>query len=156
MIVVIVAITLLCVCFSVCMRVWHGFYREPCQTATCRPVIIGRYGVVTPLYSKHYRPVSLFILQDSLLARRATALYDSLADAGLGSEVVLEDRHHLSQSAKLKDAYLVGYPFVVVVGKEAEQENKYELQRLQCKQVVTQKLSLDELIREMHLQTSLI
>ena len=92
------------------------------------------------------------LLQEDLLARRATALYDSLADAGLGSEVVLEDRHHLSQSAKLKDAYLVGYPFVVVVGKQAEQEGKYELQRLQRKQVVTQKLTLDELIKEVHIQ----
>ena len=95
-------------------------------------------------------------MQDSQMARRAAAVYDSLADAGVGSEVVLEDRLHLSQSAKLKDAYLVGYPLVVVVGKEAEQENKYELQCMQHKQVVTQKLTLDELIREVHIQTSLI
>ena len=66
----------------------------------------------------------------------------------------MEDRHHLSQSAKLKDAFLVGYPFVVVVGKEAALEDKYELQRLQGKQVVTQKLTLDELIGEVHVQTS--
>ena len=85
---------------------------------------------------------------------RAAALYDSLAGAGLASELVLEDRHHLSQSAKLKDAFLVGYPFVVVVGKEAALEDKYELQRLQDKQVVTQKLTLDELIGEVHVQTS--
>lgn len=85
---------------------------------------------------------------------RAAALYDSLAGAGLASEVVLEDRHHLSQSAKLKDAFLVGYPFVVVVGKESALEDKYELQRLQCKQVVTQKLTLDELVREVHVHTS--
>ena len=60
----------------------------------------------------------------------------------------------MSQSAKLKDAFLVGYPFVVVVGKEAALQDKYELQRLQCKQVVTQKLTLDELIGEVHVQTS--
>lgn len=92
------------------------------------------------------------LLQEDLLTRRATALYDSLADAGLGSEVVLEDRHYLSQSVKLKDAYLVGYPYVVVVGKQAEQEDKYELQQMQSGQVVTQKLTLNELIKELHVQ----
>ena len=95
-------------------------------------------------------PLFPVLMQEDLLTRRATALYDSLTDASLGDEVVLEDRHYLSQSAKLKDAYLVGYPYIVVVGKQTEQEDKYELLKMQHGQVVTQKLTLNELIKELH------
>jgi prolyl-tRNA synthetase len=47
---------------------------------------------------------------------------------GLKGEVILDDRYTLSIGSRLKDADLLGYPFVIVLGKSFAKEGKFELQ----------------------------
>jgi prolyl-tRNA synthetase len=48
--------------------------------------------------------------------------------SGLNGDVVLDDRHGLSAGWRLKDADLIGYPWLVVLGKAWTSEKRAELQ----------------------------
>ncbi|XP_072173392.1 probable proline--tRNA ligase, mitochondrial [Diadema setosum] len=66
----------------------------------------------------------------------------------LSSELLLDDRGHMTIGRRLKDAHQLGYPFIVVVGKKAlEADPRYELIDLQSGR--TEFLSKSDLIQEM-------
>lgn len=60
----------------------------------------------------------------------AEELYDTLcAIHHLRDEVVLDDRDHLTIGKRLKEAHIMGYPYVIVVGKKAlESPPQFEVQ----------------------------
>ncbi|KAI9484459.1 anticodon-binding protein [Zychaea mexicana] len=91
------------------------------------------------------------------LLNLAETIYDSLEDTafkvkGRGSsvfynDVVIDDRKQMF-GAKMADAELIGYPFIVVLGKNALQTRTVEVnQRLQGKANVKSKIPVEELGR---------
>ena len=79
-------------------------------------------------------------------AAEAVEVYDAVAgDLGRrdGVDVVLDDRPIKSLGWKLKDADLIGYPVVVVLGREWKERREVEVQ---CRRLGVKKdVKLDEL-----------
>lgn len=55
----------------------------------------------------------------------ATKLYNDLLENNI--EVILDDRDNLSIGARIKDAYVLGTPYVIVLGNNSK-ENSYEVE----------------------------
>jgi prolyl-tRNA synthetase len=64
------------------------------------------------------------------IVKMAEGIYESLQAEGF--DVLLDDRDE-RPGVKFKDAELIGYPLVVVVGKKAAQEGLVEVRRRQDK-----------------------
>lgn len=88
-----------------------------------------------------YDVVIVYNPKDSGLARDAESLYDSLvadSDKVLPLDPIIDDRGDSSMGWKLKDADLVGYPVIVVLGREWKASGRLEVQcrRLGYKELV--------------------
>jgi len=57
----------------------------------------------------------------------------------LKNDVILDDRHHLSPGARMKDANLCGFPWIIIVGKEMQLSGRVEVQhrRTRMSQLMT-------------------
>ncbi len=70
------------------------------------------------------------------LANEALEVYNLLAaSSALEGEVVLDDRHE-SPGFKMKEAQLLGFPWMVVVGRSMKNEGKVEIENRKTKQKV--------------------
>ncbi|KYG47166.1 hypothetical protein M433DRAFT_152581 [Acidomyces richmondensis BFW] len=87
----------------------------------------------------------LVIAASNTSAEDVSMVYDNVTAAGL--DVAIDDRN-LSMGWKLNDADLVGYPFVLVMGKGWQQNAKPErVAEVQCRQLrVKEKVSEKELV----------
>ena len=72
----------------------------------------------------------------------ANKLYNKLKEEGIAS--ILDDRENLSIGAKIKDAKVLGTPFLVVLGNKQEGEN-VELENMRTGE--TQVIEIEELIK---------
>ncbi|KAI8050248.1 hypothetical protein BDF22DRAFT_778060 [Syncephalis plumigaleata] len=85
-------------------------------------------------------------MQNGQLMHEARQLQEQLETqiSGLNGDVVLDDRYGLSAGWRLKDADLIGYPWLVVLGKTWANEKRVELQHRFTKERWL--LSTDELL----------
>lgn len=104
-------------------------------------------GIVWPLALAPYHvDIVLTSSKDEDLVCEANSLYQELN--ALHIETVLDDRDD-SPGVKFKDAFLIGFPFIVVVGKQFKQEGLYELQyRNDGQRCVVNKSELIRIITE--------
>ncbi|XP_019642078.1 PREDICTED: probable proline--tRNA ligase, mitochondrial [Branchiostoma belcheri] len=66
----------------------------------------------------------------------------------LRGEILLDDRSHMTIGKRLKDANVLGYPYVIVVGKQAlESDQKFELIQQTEQQTQTHHVSRTELLQ---------
>lgn len=78
------------------------------------------HGLAWPRAIAPYDVIIIAAIRGAHIASDAEALYDSLvceSVGGLDVDVLLDDREEVGVGWKLKDADLVGYPVVVVVGR---------------------------------------
>ncbi|KAL1868728.1 hypothetical protein Daus18300_005862 [Diaporthe australafricana] len=77
-----------------------------------------------------YHAVVVFNAKDASVAADAGAVYDSLVTGGQTAEVdaIIDDRPDANMGWKLKDADLVGYPIIVVLGREWKASKRLEVQ----------------------------
>ncbi|KAI3397466.1 hypothetical protein diail_10678 [Diaporthe ilicicola] len=77
-----------------------------------------------------YHVVIVFNAKDESLAGDAGSIYDSLVTSGQSGEVdaIIDDRTDANMGWKLKDADLVGYPVIVVLGREWKASKRLEVQ----------------------------
>ncbi|KAK5114826.1 hypothetical protein LTR62_001983 [Meristemomyces frigidus] len=82
----------------------------------------------------------LVIRAGATSAEDAEGIYDCLNAAQSGTDTVIDDRADLPVGWKLNDADLIGYPFIVVVGKAWVERKAVELQcrRLGVKEEVSE------------------
>lgn len=72
----------------------------------------------------------------------------------LASDILLDDRGHMTIGRRVKDATRIGYPFIVIVGKRAlEADSKFEV--MNTTSGTTEFLSRLELLQHMQTNTSL-
>lgn len=87
-----------------------------------------------------YHVVVVFNARDATAAGDAGGVYDSLVTGGQTREVdaIIDDRPDASMGWKLKDADLVGYPIIVVLGRNWKASKRLEVQcrRLSFKDLV--------------------
>ncbi|XP_065829100.1 probable proline--tRNA ligase, mitochondrial [Oscarella lobularis] len=84
------------------------------------------------------------------LHAEAEELYDALVHPSTpysDIDIILEDRDHLSLSARLSLARLLGYPYLVILGKQMRETGLLELQAQAMEQ--TEYLSKEKLIDKM-------
>ena len=118
------------------------------DTGRSKPVVMGCYGigvsrvvasaveqfadeqgVVWPVPLAPFElAVACLSPKDEELMALTEGLYDELTDLGL--DVMLDDRK-LSPGAKMKDLELMGFPFVLLVGRSYRSEGKLELRTRQ-------------------------
>lgn len=72
----------------------------------------------------------------------ANKLYQKLQEKGIG--VILDDRENLSIGAKIKDAKILGTPYLVVIGDKTEGENLIVENNLNGEKITT---TLDEIYK---------
>lgn len=119
--------------------------RVPVQMG-CHGVGVSRiFGAVAELladekglnWPRAIAPFEVAIIPTSGLAHEAEGLYDTLAAGKSGLDVVLDDRKQ-SFGWKMKDADLIGYPVVVILGKSWKEKGTCEVQcrRLSVKEDV--------------------
>lgn len=95
-------------------------------------------GLNWPRVMAPYDVVVVFNSADEAIAADASTVYDALAglvlDPTRGKQLnpevdaVLDDRHELSMGWKLNDADLVGYPVLIVLGREWKTSGRVEVQ----------------------------
>ena len=75
--------------------------------------------------------------------KKAEEIYQKLSNAGIGA--ILDDRENINIGAKIKDAKVLGTPYILVIGEKQEEE-KLELENTKTgeKQVLT----VEELLRK--------
>lgn len=98
-------------------------------------------GLNWPRVIAPYDVVIVYNPKDNGLVRDAETLYDSLVaenDKALPLDPIIDDRGDSSMGWKLKDADLVGYPVIVVIGREWKASGRLEVQcrRLGYKELV--------------------
>lgn len=77
-----------------------------------------------------YQVVVVFNGKDTSLGRDAAHVYDQLVASGRRHDVdaIIDDRQDANMGWKLKDADLVGYPVIVVLGREWKASQRVEVQ----------------------------
>lgn len=105
-------------------------------------------GLNWPRVIAPYEVVVVYNAKDEALKSDAAVVYDALS-AVAGSreqsrlDAILDDREELSLGWKLKDADLVGYPVMVVMGKEWKASRRVEVQ---CRRLgVTDLVAVEDL-----------
>ncbi|ROV91831.1 hypothetical protein VSDG_06505 [Cytospora chrysosperma] len=98
-------------------------------------------GLNWPRVIAPYDVVIVYNPKDSSLVKDAETLYDSLvmeSDRSTVLDAIIDDRGDSSMGWKLKDADLVGYPVIVVLGREWKASGRLEVQcrRLGYKELV--------------------
>ncbi len=95
-----------------------------------------RYQGLTSLVPFQVLVISMASPKEPELANEALEVYNLLAESSaLEGEVVLDDRHE-SPGFKMKEAQLLGFPWMVVVGKAMKNEGKVEIENRKTKQQV--------------------
>lgn len=87
-------------------------------------------GLNWPRVIAPYQVVVIFNSKDTSLARDAGEVYDQLVAHGRKHDVdaIIDDRQDANMGWKLKDADLVGYPVIVVLGREWKASKRVEVQ----------------------------
>ncbi|XP_066298815.1 probable proline--tRNA ligase, mitochondrial [Branchiostoma lanceolatum] len=88
--------------------------------------------------------------KEEAAAQLAEDLYDIIPQElpHLKGEVLLDDRSHMTIGKRLKDANVLGYPYVIVVGKQAlEEDRRFELIQQTGQQTQTYHVSREELLQ---------
>lgn len=87
-------------------------------------------GLNWPRVIAPYQVVIVYNNKDTKLAVRAADAYDELVAHGRKRDVdaIIDDRPDANMAWKLKDADLVGYPVIVVVGREWHASRRVEVQ----------------------------
>ncbi|KAJ0121729.1 hypothetical protein J7T55_008896 [Diaporthe amygdali] len=98
-------------------------------------------GLNWPRVVAPYHVVVVFNAKDESLAGDVEKVYDSLVTGGQTEEevdAIIDDRQDANMGWKLKDADLVGYPVIVVLGREWKASQRLEVQcrRLGYKELV--------------------
>ena len=75
--------------------------------------------------------------------KKAEEIYQKLSNAGIGA--ILDDRENINIGAKIKDAKVLGTPYILVIGDKQEGEN---LELENTKTGEKQVLTVEELLRE--------
>lgn len=76
-----------------------------------------------------YEVAILYNTQDEAVASDAVMVYDALSSQPQPQlDAILDDRQELSLGWKLKDGDLVGYPVIVVIGREWKASRRVEVQ----------------------------
>ncbi|EEB07154.1 proline-tRNA ligase [Schizosaccharomyces japonicus yFS275] len=57
----------------------------------------------------------------------AEALYDSLAQTFGANNILLDDRGHKSYGRKIRDAELIGFPFIITVGESYTRDGSFDV-----------------------------
>lgn len=102
-------------------------------------------GLNWPRVIAPYQVVVVFHSKDTKLAKEAADVYDQLIARGRKHDVdaIIDDRQDASLGWKLKDADLVGYPVIVVLGREWKASRRVEVQ---CRRLAhTELVSLEQL-----------
>ncbi|KAI5294380.1 hypothetical protein KEM52_004143 [Ascosphaera acerosa] len=80
-------------------------------------------------------PFQVLIVADQAFAEQAAQLYDAVtavtggnAEAGTHVDAIIDDRSDKSMPWRLRDADLVGYPVLLVLGRAFRQEGRVEVQ----------------------------
>lgn len=87
-------------------------------------------GLNWPRVIAPYQVVVVFHTKDKKLGCDATDVYDQLVASGREHDVdaIIDDRQDASLGWKLKDADLVGYPVIVIFGREWKASGRVEVQ----------------------------
>ncbi|CAG8435930.1 6897_t:CDS:2 [Diversispora eburnea] len=88
-----------------------------------------RNGIIWPISVAPYKVCIIQRTEDSRIIEMTRSLYDllNLNCEGLNGEVIIDDRINLSFGYRIKDAELVGYPWVIVLGNKYLENNKIEI-----------------------------
>ncbi|CAH1244108.1 PARS2 [Branchiostoma lanceolatum] len=119
----------------------------PYQVYIIPPKAVGS-GVIAP-YQVYIIPPKKGSKEEAA-AQLAEDLYDIIPQQlpHLKGEVLLDDRSHMTIGKRLKDANVLGYPYVIVVGKQVlEEEQRFELIHQTGKQTQTHHVSREELLQ---------
>lgn len=105
-------------------------------------------GLNWPRVIAPYQVVVVYNSKDTKLAKDAGDVYDQLIASGRKHDVdaIIDDRQDADMGWKLKDADLVGYPVIVVLGREWKASRRLEVQ---CR-----RLAHTDLVRLKDLRTS--
>lgn len=106
--------------------------------------LVDERGLNWPRVIAPYEVVVVYNSKDEAIVGDVDMVYDTLADphqgqqARLRLDTILDDRDEMSMGWKLKDADLVGYPVIVVLGREWKASRRAEVQcrRLEFKELV--------------------
>jgi len=104
-------------------------------------------GIIWPLAIAPYKVVVLSLAspKESSLQEEALKIYDEISAVdGMRGEVVLDDRAD-RPGFKMNDAGLLGYPYMVVVGKATREHQKVEIEVRKTGQKMV--LSRDEMVQ---------
>jgi len=83
-------------------------------------------GIIWPLCVSAF-DASLLVLEkeNEFLYKEASLLYEKLTNAGFD---VLFDERSEPAGVKFNDAYLIGNPYIIIIGKKYKEHNKFELE----------------------------
>ncbi len=91
-----------------------------------------RYGMVWPYAIAPYRAVIIPVgVTGSANHQAAIALTDQLQKSVpslAADQIVIDDRNGITPGAKMMEALMIGYPYLIVVGKHFTASAKYEVQ----------------------------
>ncbi len=88
--------------------------------------LVDAEGVVSPAWLESNLPP--WGEQDNPTHAQYLAGLLSTAVPYLANEVILDDRHSLTPGQRMKDASLVGFPWIIVVGRDMQSSGKVEVQ----------------------------
>lgn len=74
----------------------------------------------------HIAPYTFYIVSNKNQTDTAEELYKNLI--GNGSKVIIDDRTNVSFGAKIKDAKLLGIPYLIIIGNSYSGDNVYEVE----------------------------
>lgn len=94
---------------------------------------VDEQGLNWPRAIAPYEVVIIYNAKDEAIAGDAATLYDALSQQSQpqsqpGLDAILDDREALSLGWKLRDGDLVGYPVIVIVGREWRVSRRVEVQ----------------------------
>ncbi|RHZ59312.1 hypothetical protein Glove_364g52 [Diversispora epigaea] len=86
-------------------------------------------GIIWPISVAPYKVCIIQRTEDPRIIEITRSLYDllNLNCEGLNGEIIIDDRVNLSFGYRIKDAELVGYPWVIVLGNKYLENNKIEI-----------------------------
>ena len=90
------------------------------------------------MYQEHIAPYKMQIVYSEENAEVAGSLYNDLSQSGINT--IIDDRDKNSLGEKIKDCYVLGTPYLAILGKKFDGEN-VEIEETKTGNKISVKLS---------------